>query len=302
MSIVVVVYDMAREAPRTLLSLSADYQRHVAADDYEVLVVDNGSPVPLGEEAVRACGPGFRYHYLEDAPPSPALAVNTGAAMARGDIVGVFIDGARIATPGLLYYADLAFKMHEQPTVAALGWHLGPELQPRSISDGYTREVEDRLLSKIGWPSDGYRLFEIASLGGSSARGCFSTISECNSIFVTRKCFEELGGCDTSFDLPGGGLANHDFYKRASERCDAPLVILFGEGTFHQIHGGVATNTPLATQKEQLKAWKAQYEAIRGVPWQPPTRQAEYLGQIPDSALKYIAWSAEGQLERLGRS
>jgi len=42
-SVVVVIYNMAREAPRTLHSLSAAYQRHIDADDYEVIVVDNGS-------------------------------------------------------------------------------------------------------------------------------------------------------------------------------------------------------------------------------------------------------------------
>lgn len=37
-SVVVVVYNMPREAPRTLHSLSAEYQRHIDADDYEVIV------------------------------------------------------------------------------------------------------------------------------------------------------------------------------------------------------------------------------------------------------------------------
>jgi glycosyltransferase involved in cell wall biosynthesis len=46
-SVVVVVYNIPREAPRTLFSLSAAYQRHINADDYEVVVVDNGSDPPL---------------------------------------------------------------------------------------------------------------------------------------------------------------------------------------------------------------------------------------------------------------
>ena len=46
LSVVVVAYDMARELPRTLRSLAPDYQQGIAADDYEVVVVDNGSPTP----------------------------------------------------------------------------------------------------------------------------------------------------------------------------------------------------------------------------------------------------------------
>jgi hypothetical protein len=301
-SVVVVVYDMAREAPRTLQALAPGYQREISADEYEVVVVDNGSPVPLGEAAVSAFGPTFRYHYIQDASPSPAPAVNAGAALCRGQIIGVLIDGARIATPGLLHFADLAFRMHERPTVAALGWHLGPEPQQRSVAGGYDRQAEDRLLADIGWPDDGYRLFEIASLAGSSSEGCFCPIAESNSIFLARESFLELGGYDEAFDLPGGGLANLDFYNRACARADAPLVILLGEGTFHQLHGGVSTNISGQVPDEPFKTWAAQYEAIRGEPWALPSKQPEYLGAVPTSALPYIAWSAQHRLSMLSAS
>ena len=43
LSVVVVVYDMAREAPRTLHSLSRRYQQGGAELDYEVIVVDDSS-------------------------------------------------------------------------------------------------------------------------------------------------------------------------------------------------------------------------------------------------------------------
>ena len=47
LSVVVVVHDMARELPRTLRTLDPAHQRGIAADDYEVVVVDNGSVVPV---------------------------------------------------------------------------------------------------------------------------------------------------------------------------------------------------------------------------------------------------------------
>ena len=43
LSVVVVAHDMSRELPRTVRSLAPDYQRGVKADDYEVIVIDNGS-------------------------------------------------------------------------------------------------------------------------------------------------------------------------------------------------------------------------------------------------------------------
>ncbi|MEZ5285163.1 MAG: hypothetical protein R2712_10215 [Vicinamibacterales bacterium] len=63
LSVVVVVFDMAREAPRTLFTLSPAYQG-LPADTYEVIVVDNGSSPPLGRETAEAvaatCGARVR--------------------------------------------------------------------------------------------------------------------------------------------------------------------------------------------------------------------------------------------------
>ena len=61
LSIIVVVYDMAREIPRTLQSLSRAYQEHCEDLSYEVLVIDNGSPNPVDESVITAVGPEFRH-------------------------------------------------------------------------------------------------------------------------------------------------------------------------------------------------------------------------------------------------
>jgi hypothetical protein len=47
LSVIAVFHNMAREAPRTLFTLSAQYQRGFYPDDYEVIVVDAGSSAPL---------------------------------------------------------------------------------------------------------------------------------------------------------------------------------------------------------------------------------------------------------------
>src|ERR687891_918236 len=98
LSVVVVVFNIPREATRTLHSLSAAYQQGIRADEYEVIVVDNGSTPALTPAAVESFGANFRLIRIEDASPSPAPAINRGLAEARGQIIGVVIDGARMAT------------------------------------------------------------------------------------------------------------------------------------------------------------------------------------------------------------
>lgn len=291
-SVILIVYDMEREALRTLQSLSSRYQQDISPDDYEVIVVDNGSPKPLGEDIVRTMGRNFHYHYIQNAHPSPASAINFGVTRCKGDIVGIMIDGARLVTPGLLHYTQLAFKAYEDPTVAALGWHIGPEPQQKSVAKGYNQEIEDKLLADIQWPNKGYRLFEISSLAGSSSDGCFCPINESNTIFLKRNTYDEIGGYDPAFDIPGGGFINLDFYRRACERENASVVILLGEGSFHQVHNGVSTNIPEEDFAKRLHEWTAQYQEIRGIPFDSPNYNAEYMGFIPPEALKYIAWSA----------
>jgi glycosyltransferase involved in cell wall biosynthesis len=302
LSVVVVVYDMNREAPRTLHTLSAAYQRGLASEDYEVLVVDNGSPTPLGESSVRVFGPNFRYHHVVQASSSPVAAINTGVSMTGGEVVAVMIDGARMVTPGLLDYARRAFGLYPDPVVTCPAWHLGSKPQQLSVGEGYDEAQEDALLSGINWRQDGYRLFEIGALAGSSKNGCFLPMTESNAIFLRRESMEALGGYDSAFDLPGGGMVNLDFYRRACERPGVDLVVLFGEGSFHQLHGGISTNVPREETRRRVAIWRAQYEAVRGEVYRPPKLRPVFLGHLHPAALPFIQFSAARRREVSGNS
>ena len=278
LSFVVIAYDMQREAVRTIQTLARDYQQGAEAIDYEIIVVDNGSPVPLDLARVVDVGVPLRLIYRENAPPSPADAVNEGVAKATGDYVAIMIDGARMLSPGVVRGAADALKLAEQPVVAVLGLHLGPAHQRTSIEQGYSKNVEDALLAEVNWRHNGYGLFGVSSWGGSCAEGWFGPAAESNCIVVSKSFYEALGGYDEGFRMPGGGLVNLDFYRRSVEHPQSTLVYLLGEGCFHQLHGGVTTGKSGAGHSfEELNE---EYREIRGENFQAPEKRPLLYGTL----------------------
>jgi hypothetical protein len=286
-SIIVCACNLHREIPRTLLSLSASYQRSISADDYEVIVMDNGSNPPLPQSLVAGLAGNFRLIRIDPALPSPAQAINLGMAEARGQIIGVMIDGARIVTPGLLHFALHGAKLYDNAIVSTLGWYLGRDFQRRSMNSGYDKAREDALLESINWPEDGYRLFEIGALDESCIDGWFYPLQESNAFFMRRHMWNLIGEFDERFSDTGGGFLNLDMYRRAVEVPGSKIVILLGEGTFHQIHGGNATNVTNDQLQVKLLKWQSQYSEIRGDPFKVsiPRQKPTYLGVLPRPAL-----------------
>ena len=286
LTVVVVVYNMRREAPRTLQTLTASYQ-DVDPDSYEVIVVENGSSAPLGSDAVSAIDPRFQYRWIEPGNPSPAAAINAAVRRSHGDAVAVLIDGARMLSPGFLRYSLLALKAYRRPLISTLGCHLGSLPQQQSVRDGYDTRAEDQLLESVPWQSNGYSLFQISCLAGSSMHGVLAPLAESNALVMPRQMFDELGGLEEAFTSPGGGLVNLDFYQRAQELPGVQLVTLLGEASFHQVHGGVTTGTT-----NRWQAMAAEYAALRGKPFEafpPCSIRPDFFGRIPDVFRPWLA-------------
>jgi len=290
---VVVAYDMARELPRTLRTLSPSHQCGLAADDYEVVVVDNGSPHPVDPSLVAGFDGRLRVERLDPAPASPARAANHGLGLAAGDLVGLIVDGARMVSPGLLSEARRAASLAPRPVITAPAFHLGPVRHMEAANAGYDQDVEDQLLARTPWETDGYRLFEVSTPAGSWGRGLFGPAGESSSLFCPRPLWDELGGLDERFALPGGGLVNHDLYRRACALEDVELIVLLGEGTFHQYHGGAGT-----TRRFSWDEMAADYQAITGIAHRPPAVTPLYVGRVRPALLPLVERSARQAIRR----
>ncbi|NNE74979.1 MAG: hypothetical protein HKN26_15040, partial [Acidimicrobiales bacterium] len=280
LSVVVVLYNMRREAQRTLLSMSRNYQVGIEDITYEVLVVDNGSAPEqrLSPEEVAAFGPEFRLIEMgDDAQPSPVPALVRATNEAVGEAVALMIDGAHVLTPGIFKHGLRGLQAYAPAIVAVQHWYVGPGQQNDAMLEGYDQEFEDQLFDQIAWPSDGYKLFDIGSFIGS--RDWFDGMWESNCLFAPRKILEQVGGFDESFDAPGGGYANLDLYEKLGSHAGVTVVSLLGEGSFHQTHGGTTTNQAEITERgRRLIEYREHYAELRGRPFRGPGKQIHYVG------------------------
>lgn len=282
LSVVVVFYEMRREAERTLRALSRAYQEGLDDIDYEVIVVENGSSPEqrLGEEYVRGFGSEFRYVDLADAAaPSPVGALNRGIREGRGNAFALMIDGAHVLTPGVLRYGLAGLSTYDPAIVATQQWYVGPGQQGDAMDNGYDQAYEDRLFDLIAWPTAGYRLFEIGHFVGD--RDWLDGLWESNCMFVRRAQLEQVGAFDEGFDMAGGGYANLELYERLGAHAGVNVTTILGEGSFHQSHGGTTTNQPDAAERRaRVFGYSQHYADRRGRAFKGPGKPIHYVGRF----------------------
>ena len=250
---------MQRELPRTLLSLSRAFQQCPAALTWEIIVVDNGSerlPVAPDMEPSPTILPALH------PAPSPVGAINQALSLARGRIIGAWIDGARLASPALLRAVAQAAAAHPRPVIAVPNRQFGVERQASAVRRGYDRVREDALLQAAGWPDPAADLFAISWPEEPSPT---APMLESNALFLHRQTWAELGGYDAAFTEAGGGMCNPDMLDRAVHHPETQLIRLSDVATFHQFHGGTSTSSePQAVR--MVKEATRHYAALRGHP------------------------------------
>lgn len=300
LSIIVIAYDMPRQALNTLKSLAPDYQQNVTADVYEVILVENRSKRNMDAEAIATLPGNFRYFLRDEPGVSPAAAINFGFARARGQFIGLMIDGARMVTPGVIEHVLMALKITQNALIAVPGYNLGEHEQQFHLSRGYNEEKEEALLRGIDWHNNGHRLFDISCLSGANPYGVFHPLMESNCLFMSSQVFRDIGKADERFDLPGGGALNLYIYRKAALHPQTRLFVLAGEGSFHQLHGGVTTSEK--TQREEiLERQRLQLNQLLGYSFTSPKIEPILLGKIRLPAMRYLKQSVERGTERLER-
>jgi hypothetical protein len=187
----------------------------------------------------------------------------------------------------------MVIQSFENPLVAVQSLPLGAPM--REPAEAWDQAAEDQALATIEWQRDGYELFRLTQAYGDDARGWFGALFESACITMRKDSFENLGGFDQRFQSPGGGLVALDFFQRALARPDLAYIVLLGESTFHQFHGGAATGAK--PDEHPWHTFHTEYRALRGHDFQRVARLPIYLGQFPPQSLAIAEFSARHGFE-----
>ena len=142
-----------------------------------------------------------------------------------------------------------------------LGWHLGQTRHIDLRAVGYDEAVEDRLLDEIDWTRR-----RLSPVRGEHARRLVGA----RAVGPDRR---EQRPVHAEGDVARARRARRvlrvagrrPFQSRSVPRaCELPgvqLIVLLGEGTFHQIHGGIATSGRMGC--EHARRVRRRYAGVR---------------------------------------
>ena len=297
-SVILIGYKMPGQLRNTLATLTAGYQRDVSALDYEVIVVENSSDDPLTDDYVQSLPGNFHYFLQENTGRTPVPAINFAFEQCRGNYIGLIMDGARMLSPGVISTADMASRLDANTLTVVPGYHLGEQEQHFNEDPTLALHAEQQLLASVDWRSDGYELFAISTFSGANRRGYLHPIMECNCLFASRESYAEIGYADPQFTLHGGGSINLHMYRSLGMRPQSRVVILPGEGSFHQYHGGVTTSA-YADREAEIERHRTQLHSLWPGGFHALRRAPTLLGSIPRQAQPFLQESLLRSQNRL---
>ena len=200
-SVIIAAYNIPKQLQRTLISCSPLYQKFDGVP-LEIIVVDNGSTVPLQKsDFVRF--PNVQQIIRIEGKPSPVFGLNEGIARARFSIIALMIDGAHLLTPGIFNHVRSLVAHMPRPVINVPQYMLGTVSQNlRPADNAFEREADD--LRALGWPEYGYTLFDYAVMVGEHYYRAPLDAIESNCLVTTRAVLDDCGGLRRALRRAGG--------------------------------------------------------------------------------------------------
>lgn len=247
MLVIVASYNMEEFLTNTLFSLSRYYQN---LNNYEVLVFSNGGK-KINKNFFYKFGKNFKYKHIVDAEPHPFYEINNFIKNTNYENIVIVCDGGRICSYNILEDYNKLLNEDKNNVCICPGYHLGFDLQRKSVKFGYDREFEEKILFNSRWWLEKSSIFDISVFGGSTNKNLYSVMPlETNCLGINKDLFLEIGGFTKGFKIPGGGQINLDLFQKICKNESISINYFINHGTFHQLHGGASTNSKdFASQK-----------------------------------------------------
>jgi hypothetical protein len=242
MLVIVASYNMEKYLTNTLFSLSKYYQD---LEDYEVITLNNGGE-EINENFFYKFGKNFKYKYIEKSKSHvhPYVEINKIIENSNHEKIVIICDGARICSKNILKDYMKILSENDYNVCTCPSYHLGFDLQRKSVESGYNNNFETNILKRSRWWLEDSTIFDISVFGGSSDKNVFNKLQvESNCIGMSKKTFLEIGGFSDKFNIPGGGQINIEFFQRLISKHEINIYYFVNHGTFHQLHGGMSANS-----------------------------------------------------------
>jgi len=182
-SIIIPTYNRKLLLAKCLQSINdVDFSRN----DYEVIVVDDGSTDGTREFLSRLSGSNFRAFFRNHG--GPAKARNWGVQNASGEYIAFTDDDCLVPTD---WISKIQQGLISWPEACAVG--------------GYLEAPSDVLSNKLAAKLESLETHEVYKAGEKEYLGGFeSPAGGTNNVAYRRAVFNELGGFDESFPEPAG--------------------------------------------------------------------------------------------------
>ncbi|MEL6211533.1 MAG: hypothetical protein AAFR44_15405, partial [Pseudomonadota bacterium] len=166
-------------------------------------------------------------------------------------------------TPGILRNTRELWSLFPNPVIGVPQFMLGRESQNLTrIAEPFETEGDE--LKRLGWPTDGYALYNYAIYPGENFHRSYIESVESNCLITTKRVLEICGGYDERFAAPGGEMANLEIYSRLINDPRNTYIVLPGEGSFHQDHRGTTTHRTPEERDALVARYKARFKELTG--------------------------------------
>jgi glycosyltransferase involved in cell wall biosynthesis len=215
---------------------SLNHQSGFGIDDYEVVVVDDGSNDGTYDSIMKMdFSFKLKYIYIERTKDSCRNAArNKGWRAAEGDYI-IFLDADMIVNKDYLQNINMCYEMDKDISIMGLRFMLSEPVTPKEISDGSIFRKVKTTKPDMCYYEERHYFFNKLSYNACSFDNSWIYFYSCN-ISIPKKYLYNVGGFNEN--LPGWGFDDQELGYRLV-KAGVRIITNQKLESLHQYHGEI---------------------------------------------------------------